>query len=311
MQIITPKKTKKSYKDCLLKGLILRSIKAGHTEARDIHTNINYNKSLNALYSEMSRLKNYGYVSIIKLNSISIYTLTKKGEQHAMNPFICVEQKEIRLKNIVDKNVMAILKDNDKMKQLAYEMALDMQKSSPSVITQQVPVTQTHEVPVAIPSSSPALSPALTNDDYAKQYLNLKEKPTISSQRYEDEYGNPITAEEHFKRLDKHSTKDAQRRKQMADRKKLAQKYFHHHIYSNFFEAWGNMRPVYLKTAKNIPRIDIIAKSNPEYNRNHVERELEKKEYDFIIYKIDEYGIYIVGGETLSVKLEQPLFMRF
>jgi hypothetical protein len=71
------------------------------------------------------------------------------------------------------------------------------------------------------------------------------------------------------------------------------------------------MRPVYLKTAKNIPRIDIIAKSNPEYNRNHVERELEKKEYDFILAKIDINGIYIIGGETLSVKLEKPLFLRF
>jgi hypothetical protein len=300
MLIIKPKKTTKSYKDCTLKGLILKSIKAGHNEAKDIHADIQYKKSLNALYAEMCRLSNYGYVSILKEHGISKYTLTKKGEQHAINPFICVEQKEIRLKNIVDKNVMAVLKDNDKMKQLAYEMALEMQKSSPSVIThtQQVPVTQTHEVRVEVPyqnQSEPALSSASLSDEYAQPV-----KPIIIQNDYRDEYGNRIT----FDEMLKHKVNKKDRAAQIKLRKKIAEEYFQKkYIYGGFFTRWGgNYELVKLRGGM----LDIISTANPEFRRMHVESIIvPRTETKLFIERIDEHGVYI-SGERLKNK-----FLRF
>ncbi len=297
MQVIHPKKTTKSYKDCTLKGLILRSIKAGHQEAKQIYTAINYAKSLDALYAEMCRLNNYGYLSVTKHNGISIYSLTQKGEQHADDPYICVKQKEEWLKRIVDKKVMAILQDNDAVKRLAYDMTLKMPSSGG--ITEIVSPMGTPSI-INSPNPINPVNPEILDvkDPYAAYHPGVK--PVISSHRYEDEYGNPITFDEMLKR--KTTKKD--RVAQIKLRRELAQEYFNKKwIYGGFFTRWGGDYKL-VKLKGNT--LDIISTSNPEFRRMHVEDTLTPNaNIGLHISKIDVHGVYI-SGERLNNK-----FLKF
>lgn len=291
MQIIKPQKSSKTYKDCTLKGLILRSIKAGHNEARDIFTNINYRKSLDALYAEMCRLSNYGYVSTIKEQGISRYALTKKGLEHADDPYICVKKKEEWLKNIVNKNVMAILRDNDAVKRLAYDMALNMPSSGG--ITEIVRPESSHSNIINSPAHNQP------EDPYAAAY-HPGIKPIVVQNVLKDEYGNPITFDEAIK----HKANKKERAAQIRLRKKIAEEYFQKkHIYGGFFTRWGGDYKLVKLTGG---MQDIISTSNREFRRMHViETLVANTEAKLHIVKIDKHGIYI-SGEGLSNK-----FLRF
>ncbi len=293
MLIRPKKKNVKLYKDCTLKGLILKSIKAGHQEAREIFTTINYSKSLGALYAEMCRLNNYGYISVIKEHGISRYTLTKKGEQHADDPYICVRQKEEWLKRIVDKNVMAILQDNDAIKRLAYDMAQRMQLSSGG-ITEIVRPGAIVNNPLS-PISAPEIK-----DPYSAAYYPDAERPSIKPTNLRDEYGNPIT----FDEMMKQKTTKKERIAQIKLRKKLAAEYYNKKwIYGGFFTRWGgNYKLVKLKGGM----LDILSNTNPEFRRMHViETLVANTEASLHITNIDVHGVYI-SGEGIENK-----FLRF
>ena len=94
------------------------------------------------------------------------------------------------------------------------------------------------------------------------------------------------------------------------DRKKLTNHYMNQYnggLDLNFFEEWGII-PCLLKgtTIFNKGSIDIISKSNEEFNRGHVKRKLSNGEIikaQFHISKYDNNGIWISGIGLNKTKL--------
>lgn len=105
-----------TLRDCELKGLVLRSIRNGHQTSKSIYHDIDYN-NWNSLLSEITQLKNRGYISKTEHNGkLNQYELTKLGQEHAHDPMINKRWKRNRIKEIIKDHVEAILLNNDKFK---------------------------------------------------------------------------------------------------------------------------------------------------------------------------------------------------
>jgi len=114
----------KNFKDCQLKGAILRGINSGSNTAKTIYAAVKYPHHIDSLYRELNFLHSYGYISRTKLGSHeSSYSLTKKGLEHARNPFICTEFKRNRINNTVQNLVAATLEDDGKFKEAVQKYA--------------------------------------------------------------------------------------------------------------------------------------------------------------------------------------------
>ncbi len=89
-------KTKKHQ----MKHQILKSIQTGNQTARDIKGNIDYPHRIDSLYQELYYLYRHGFVNRNKHSRYFSYTLTERGLEHAINPYVDAEKRLKRTRSI-------------------------------------------------------------------------------------------------------------------------------------------------------------------------------------------------------------------
>lgn len=73
------------YKPNKLKNLIISAIKNGSNNPKAIYHAINYCNPIGSLHSELSYLKEHGYILSKKIRGMSLYSLTESGEIEFIN----------------------------------------------------------------------------------------------------------------------------------------------------------------------------------------------------------------------------------
>lgn len=144
----------KIFKDCQLKGLILRSILDGNTTSPLIFQDIKYPHSYtNSFFRELKFLKDSGYISRRKVSGVSVYSLTKKGRGHALNPLIYKEHKN----RYVTAVVSSMLMDNEKFRKAVEKEAHKIAKhpivSVSNPVKREYVAGSTEYVPFAVKSN--------------------------------------------------------------------------------------------------------------------------------------------------------------
>jgi len=212
----------KNFKDCQLKGTILRAINSGSNTSKTIYAAVKYPHHIDSLYRELNFLRSYGYISKHK-GAESTYTLTKKGLEHSRNPYLFVEFKKNRIKNTVQNLVTATLEDNDKFK-VAVQKYANEHFSNPIILPPQRPeidpeglnrgdhanipitlISNPEDVPVvdSINPHKPHDNTTLISDDFLKTLLeDSKKLQELEKQLNNRPGGNESVLIERIKKLE-------------------------------------------------------------------------------------------------------------
>lgn len=104
----------KLYKDCELKGRILRFIlQRGSATSREIYNHVQH-RSYHTCISQIYSMKRNGYLSVTNRSKPYNYTLTRKGHLHARDAFIGVKKRQQNMRQ----RISAILSNDARFRQI-------------------------------------------------------------------------------------------------------------------------------------------------------------------------------------------------
>lgn len=289
-----------------LKNATLNAINRGLNKSKDIFNSMDY-PSYQNFHKNLYNLVRRGYIHKSGIRPKSRYSLTKKGKFHLKNPNYYQERKEI----IFSKKVEAIMRDSPEYQRVLMNLASEDIKnqnnySAPPVF---VPFNDKNS-DAGFGGSINKINKIDKTDKLVIEKLKnevsrLKnEKAEISNQK------NLLI--KHIKSGDGR-VKSEHNLKLANNRKKLTAHYmkkYNGELDLKFFTKW-NIHPCLLKgaTIYNKGSIDIISKSNAEFQRGHVKRELNDGEIitaQLRISKYDKNGIW-VNGQGLN----KPKLLKF
>ncbi len=149
---IIPKKKKaiRFYKNHQLKLLILRAIRAGHNDVDKIIKAIDYplddkkGLTIDSMYVELNYLRRAvpSFIHVDDSGDKRVYSLTKRGLEHAINPYVDVEKQRAKRKDIIKEQVMNILSNDTNFRQAVIDFANEHGIGSASSYNPVNPVIQ-------------------------------------------------------------------------------------------------------------------------------------------------------------------------
>lgn len=293
-----------------LKNATLSAINSGLNKSRDIFNFMDY-PSYQTFHKNLYNLVRRGYIHKAGTKPKSRYSLTKQGKFHLANPNYYQERKEM----IFSKKMEAVMRDTPEYQRMLMKLAseeiqnrnISGQTIAPDVFHFDDDKDNKDDYYDNIDKIDDTNKDKLLIERLKNDVLKLKnEKAEISKQKE--------LLIDHIK-SDKGSLKPKSEHnlKLANDRKKLTAHYlkkYNGELDLRFFTKW-NIHLCLLKGATifNKGSIDIISKSNEEFQRGHVKRELSDGEIikaQLHISKYDENGIW-VNGQGLN----KPKLLKF
>nr|WP_319507239.1 hypothetical protein [uncultured Methanolobus sp.] len=288
-----------------MKGQVLSTLVQNELTVKEMQ-NIVQHPNFNSFKAEISQLKRRGYITVSENTRPKTYKLTKKGHEHAANPFITI----IRRQESIAAKVSAILNDDDAFQKAVQEEASRM--SSGGHVSGHGGVIST---PTASIDDSKVQKLLQAKDDEIeklKRYvLHLRQSPQSQaptgpmSTRTQ---GQPMQQTPEQQHKQQHKAKSEARR--IKKRKHLAHAYYSKGVFldNRFFSLWGEVAPHKIKFKRYISSDGTVApdsieimssKSNLEIKRGHAHRkpigDALMRRCMFHIVKIDDRGIDIKG----------------
>ncbi len=276
----------KQYKDCQLKGQILATLLREDLSSREIQEIVQH-PSNRSFWSELYALRRRGYLTTTSTMKPYLYSLTKKGEIHAADPFIMKKHKQ----EYLQRRVSAILNNDESFKQ-ALEIELEKHPSgttsTPASITSSPNANRNEETSQLIKELK------AKDDEVALLQFQVQEMRRQKSD---------IRQRESLKRPSPEEQKKEKAR--IEKRRKIATAYASRNrlLDMEFFRVWGDLRPYRLKYMQLFKpgSVEIMSRSNPEHARGHTGGVLSPSEVIGAKLFIKQYrndGI-IVSGQCM------------
>jgi hypothetical protein len=272
----------KLYKDCELKGQILRIILLhGATTSRFIFESIKH-PNYNAFRSELNLLKRRGYLTITNDSKPYIYKLTSKGCLHAQDPFLTIKRRQ---KN-AQLRVAAVLNNDMRFRQIVD--------------------SEVHKRLCQMPFPASHFPPFFPADPYQQaayilDQLNFKDGEILRLRNQLQQTTRTQTNVCQTPPVNpKNPINQKPQRERALYRPRLAELYVSQRrlLDSEFFNQWGDVFPCHLR---HIPlfrkgSVGLMSASNPETGNN--KRMLDPNEIDMVgfhIIQLRKEGIVING----------------
>ncbi|WP_321430837.1 hypothetical protein [uncultured Methanolobus sp.] len=276
----------KQYRDCDLKGRILRSIHqspiGSHPTARAIFDAVGHH-NFDSFLSTIHRLKKYSYISVIPDSRPFQYRLTRKGQEHAHDPYKYKKAKQQHL----EQRIRAILNDDDRF---SGEVEKEVRQRLSEI------ESGTREAPPIIETVETEADDSALKAELESKNLRIQELEA-ALQHLKLHQSNVPTKAAPPEKSPEEQQKENERRQR---REKLAMNYRGMLLDAAFFGQWGDMLPFRMKHLQLYREgsVEIMSKSNPEIRRGHARRPLYPPEVAgarFHITKMNKNGISISG----------------
>jgi hypothetical protein len=275
--------TRKQFRDCDLKGRILRQVQLSGSQskptARELFEAVNH-PNFDSFLSSLHRLKKYGYISTVAGSHPYRYTLTRKGETHAQDPYKYKRAKQEGLQM----RISAILNDDEQFSQ-AVEEEVRKRLSEIESGTREPPIIETEK------EDNTDLKEELEEKNSRIQELEAQVQHLIRHKL------NVPTKPVPIEKSPEEQKAENERRQR---REGLVVQYQRRYLDAAFFSQWGDILP-YKMSHMQLYRegsVEILSKSNKEHARGHTRRLLYPQEIlngKYRIIKVTKNGISIAG----------------
>lgn len=276
----------KFYPDCQLKGQVLTSLLEQDRTVKEMHSIVQH-PNFNAFKAEVSQLKRRGYLTVSEHKRPKRYKLTKKGVEHASDPFITIRRRQESLQN----RVSQILNDDEAF---AEALRIEVEKHTGGSIASGGSGGAVSKPSASVNDEQVIKVIRGKDDEIAKLQMQLQQMkrqsqstaPTISKIRQQRQQTPEQINEENLR---------------IKKRRKLAQMYHNRYLDADFFAKYGDLRPFKFKFKKWLSpnSIEVMSKNNPEIKRGHAHKKPIPAnvipQCQFRIVGVDEKGITITG----------------
>lgn len=284
-----------------LKNATLNAIDSGLHYSRQIFDSMDY-PNYQTFHKNLYNLCRRGYIHK-GAKKPRVYTLTKKGKFHLTNPNYFQEKKDM----IFSKKLEAIMKNTDAFKSIMIKLGNDQlqnnirgQNIAPTVVLPSVKSGSDFGEGENEDNDKVDDNNKMIIESLMKQVRLLKYNNAEIKEQKELLIENNQNLTEQIKSGNGTPKVNSNNNIQLANnRKNLTNQYLKNGGYLDlhFFEVWG-IYPFLLKGAKifNKCSIDILSKSNQEFERGHVKRTLTDSEIinsGMQIVKHDNNGIWV------------------
>ena len=247
----------KNFRDSDLKGRVLQqihhfSMQSQQPTGRQLFDAIKH-PNFDSFLSTLHRLKKYSYVSIIPDTRPYQYKLTRKGVQHAHDPY---KYKRIKQQHLQER-ISAILNDNEKFDAAVQEEVKQRLKEIDAGIRER-PVIETIESKADTELRAELEAKDSKIHELQAQIQHLRCHKSNVPTRPPPVEKSPEEQREETERIQR--------------RQNLAMSYRGRYLNPYFFSQWGgDIYPCRMKgaTLYKESSVEIISKSNPEFRRGH------------------------------------------
>ncbi|WP_407282357.1 hypothetical protein V7O59_14155 [Methanolobus sp. ZRKC1] len=282
---ISRKSGMKTYRDCDLKGRILRQVQLCGSQsptARELFIAVQHH-DFDSFLSSLHRLKKYGYLSTVPDSRPYRYQLTRKGIEHAREPYIY----KIRKQQHLQERIRSILEDDERFSE-EVEKEVRTRLSEIQTGTREAPIVET----VTKEADDSALREELESKDRTihelqAQIQHLKiHAANVPMKAATPKEKTPEQQQAENERIDR--------------RKRLVKFYSGKYLDSQFFEHWKEIYPykIKFKVWHSENSVELMSSSNKEHSRGHTLGKLPPMaimDAKFHIIRVDDKGITIRG----------------